>query len=119
MYGDHVSLFPLLMTASTLLTMKMTGSSAGADQPGMKLMMYFMPVMFMFILNNFSAGLTYYYFLANMITLGQNLIAKRFINADSVLAALESNKKNPPKKSNWQQRLEKAAKQRGINPPKK
>jgi YidC/Oxa1 family membrane protein insertase len=119
MYGNHVSLFTLLMTASTLLTMKMTGSSPGSDQPGMKLMMYMMPVMFMLILNNFSSGLTYYYFLANMITYGQNIISKRFINADAVLAKLEENKKKPLKKSKWQQRLEAAAKQRGINPPKK
>lgn len=119
MYGNHVSLFTLLMTASTLLTMKMTGSSPGSDQPGMKLMMYMMPVMFMVFLNNFSSGLTYYYFLANMITYGQNIISKRFINADAVLAKLEENKKKPLKKSKWQQRLESAARQRGINPPKK
>jgi YidC/Oxa1 family membrane protein insertase len=119
MYGNHVSLFTLLMTASTLLTMKMTGSSPGSDQPGMKMMMYMMPVMFMLILNNFSAGLTYYYFLANMITYGQNIVSKRFINADAVLAKLEENKKKPVKKSKWQQRLETAARQRGINPPKK
>ena len=119
MYGDHVSLFTLLMTASTLLTMKMTGSSPGSDQPGMKLMMYMMPVMFMVFLNQFSSGLTYYYFLANMITYGQNIISKQFINADAVLATLEENKKKPLKKSKWQQRLESAAKQRGINPPKK
>ena len=119
MYGDHVSLFTLLMTASTLLTMKMTGSSPGSDQPGMKMMMYMMPIMFMLILNNFSAGLTYYYFLANMITYGQNMLSKRFINAGDVLATLEENKKKPMKKSKWQQRLEDAAKQRGINPPKR
>lgn len=119
MYGDHVSLFTLLMTASTLLTMKMTGSSPGSDQPGMKMMMYMMPVMFMLILNNFSAGLTYYYFLANMLTYAQNMISKRFINADAVLATLEENKKKPMKKSKWQQRLEDAAKQRGISAPKR
>jgi YidC/Oxa1 family membrane protein insertase len=119
MYGSHVSLFTLLMTASTLLTMKMTGSSPGSDQPGMKVMMYMMPVMFMLILNNFSSGLTYYYFLANILTYAQNIISKRFINADAVLATLEENKKKPLKKSKWQQRLEAAAKQRGINPPKK
>jgi len=119
MYGNHVSLFTLLMTASTLLTMKMTGSSPGSDQPGMKLMMYMMPVMFMLILNNFSSGLTYYYFLANMLTYAQNMISKKFINADAVLAKLEENKKKPLKKSKWQQRLESAAKQRGINPPKR
>ncbi len=119
MYGDHVSLFTLLMTASTLLTMKMQGSSPGSDQPGMKLMMYMMPVMFMLILNNFSSGLTYYYFLANVITYLQNIISKRFINAEAVFATLEENKKKPLKKSKWQQRLEDAARQRGINPPKK
>ncbi len=119
MYGDHVSLWTLLMTASSLLTMKMTGSSPGQDQPGMKVMMYMMPVMFMVILNNFSAGLTYYYFLANMLTWVQNMVSKRFINADKVLATLEENKKKPVKKSKWQQRLEEAAKQRGINPPKR
>jgi YidC/Oxa1 family membrane protein insertase len=119
MYGSHVSLFTLLMTASTLLTMKMTGSSPGSDQPGMKLMMYMMPVMFMLILNNFSSGLTYYYFLANILTYLQNILSKRFINADAVLATLEENKKKPLKKSKWQQRLEAAAKQRGITPPKK
>ncbi len=118
-YGNHVSLFTLLMTASTLLTMKMSGSTPGTDQPGMKLMMYMMPVMFMLMLNNFSSGLTYYYFLANMITYVQNIISKRFINADAVLATLEENKKKPVKKSKWQQRLEEAAKSRGINPPKK
>jgi YidC/Oxa1 family membrane protein insertase len=118
-YGDHVSLFTLLMTASTLLTMKMTGSSPGTDQPGMKMMMYMMPVMFMLILNNFSSGLTYYYFLANMLTYIQNIVSKRFINADAVLATLEENKKKPVKKSKWQQRLEEAARQRGINPPRK
>jgi YidC/Oxa1 family membrane protein insertase len=119
LYGNHVSLFTLLMTASTLLTMKMTGSQPGSDQPGMKAMMYMMPVMFMLILNNFSSGLTYYYFLANMITWGQNLISKRFINADEVLSKLEENRKKPVQKSKWQQRLEAAAKQRGINPPKR
>ncbi|HUV01813.1 MAG TPA: membrane protein insertase YidC [Bacteroidales bacterium] len=118
-YGSHVSLFTLLMTASTLLTMKMTGSSPGQDQPGMKMMMYMMPVMFMLILNNFSSGLTYYYFLANILTYFQNLLSKRFIDASKVLAILEENRKKPLKKSKWQQRLEVAAKQRGIKPPKK
>ena len=119
LYGSHVSLFTILMTVSTLLTMKMQGTSPGSDQPGMKLMMYMMPIMFMFILNNFSSGLTYYYFLANILTYLQNLLSKRFINADAVLATLEENKKKPLKKSKWQQRLEEAAKQRGINPPKR
>src|SRR4030043_451381 len=119
MYGNHVSLFTLLMTASSLLTMKMTGSSPGQDQPGMKIMMYMMPVMFMLILNNFSSGLTYYYFLANMITWIQNIISKRFIDQEKVLATLEENRKKPLKKSKWQQRLEEAAKRRGVTPPRR
>jgi YidC/Oxa1 family membrane protein insertase len=97
----------------------MTGSQPGSDQPGMKAMMYMMPVMFMLILNNFSSGLTYYYFLANILTYFQNLVSKRFINADAVLAKLEENRKKPVQKSKWQQRLEEAARQRGINPPKR
>jgi YidC/Oxa1 family membrane protein insertase len=119
LYGDHVSLFTLLMTISTILTTKMSGSTAGQDQPGMKMMMYAMPVMFMFVLNKLSSGLTYYYFLANVLTIGQNFIFKRFIDPDKVLATLEENKKKPLKKSKWQQRLEEAAKQRGIKPPKR
>jgi len=99
--------------------MKMSGSSPGQDQPGMKAMMYMMPVMFMLILNNFSAGLTYYYFLANILTYIQNIVSKRFINAEAVLARIEESKKKPLKKSIWQQKLEEAAKRRGIRPPKK
>jgi len=119
MYGNHVSLFTLLMTVSTLLTMKMTGTSPGQDQPGMKMMMYMMPVMFMLILNNFSAGLTYYYFLANILTYVQNIISNRFIDEKKVLATLEENRKKPVKKSNWQKRLEEAAKRRGIQAPRR
>jgi len=119
LYGDHVSLFTLLMTASTIITMKMSSTTSGQDQPGMKIMMYMMPVMFMLILNNFSAGLTYYYFLANVLTYIQNIISKRFINTEEVLAKIEESKNKPLKKSKWQQRLEEAARARGINPPKR
>lgn len=121
MYGDHISLFTLLMTASTIITMKINSpSSTGQEQmPGMKMMTYIMPIMFMLILNNFSAGLTYYYFLANLITFGQNLISKRFIDEEAVLKRLNESKKKPSKKSKFQQRLEAAAKQRGYQPPKR
>jgi YidC/Oxa1 family membrane protein insertase len=120
MYGDHVSLFTILMTVSTILTMKINSPTGGQDQmPGMKVMMYMMPVMFMLILNSFSAGLTYYYFLANVITFGQNMISKRFVDEKKLLKKLEENTKKPVKKSNWQQKLEDAAKKRGYNPSKK
>jgi len=114
MYGDHVSLFTLLMTVSTIVTMKINSPATGSTQmPGMKGMMYIMPVMFMLILNNFSAGLTYYYFLANMITFGQNLITKRFVDEEAILKKLAENKKKPVQKSKWQKRLEEASKSRG------
>jgi YidC/Oxa1 family membrane protein insertase len=119
MYGDHISLFTLLMTASSLLTMKMSGSSAGQDQPGMKAMSYMMPIMFLVLMNNWSSGLTYYYFLANMLTWAQNMISKRFIDKEKVLATIEENRKKPLKKSKWQQRLEEAAKARGVSPQRR
>ncbi|MFZ2286959.1 MAG: membrane protein insertase YidC [Bacteroidales bacterium] len=120
MYGDHVSLFTLLMTASTIISTKITTPSGGQEQmPGMKTMMYMMPVMFMLILNNFSAGLTYYYFLANVITIIQTQVSHRFVNEAEILKKIEENKKKPVKKSNWQQRLEAASKNSGHRLPKK
>ncbi len=120
MYGDHVSLFTLLMTVSTILSMRLNSNPTGSDSqmPGMKSMMYIMPVMFMVILNNFSAGLTYYYFLANLITLGQNFIFKQFIDEDALRKKLHAKKAKPKKKSGFQKRLEEAAKQRGYKMPK-
>jgi YidC/Oxa1 family membrane protein insertase len=113
MYGDHVSLFTLLMTVTTMLSMKWNNQvSAGSSQmPGMKTMMYIMPVMFMFILNNFSAGLTYYYFLANVITLGQNFVFKSFIDEEKILKKINSKKNKPKKKSGFAKRLEDLQKQ--------
>lgn len=113
MYGDHVSLFTLLMTITTMLSMRWNSqSSAGSSaMPGMKTMMYIMPVMFMLILNNFSAGLTYYYFLANVITLGQNLIFKQFTDEEKILKKINAKKNKPAKKSRFAQRLEELQKQ--------
>ncbi len=102
MYGDHVSLFTLLMTASTILTMKISNQAQASQSqmPGMKGMMYMMPVMFMFMLNSWSAALTYYYFLANIITFGQNMLVKQFVDEDSLRNKLKSNqKKSCPQKT--------------------
>jgi YidC/Oxa1 family membrane protein insertase len=120
-YGNHISLFTLLMTISTIVSMKMgEGQTASSQQmPGMKTMMYIMPVMFMFILNNFSAGLTYYYFLSNVVTIGQNYLFKQFIDEDQLLKQMEARKVKPVKKSKFQQRLEEMAKQQGYKPPRK
>lgn len=120
MYGDHVSLFTLLMTVSTIISTRLSNPSGGQEQmPGMKTMMYMMPVMFMLILNNFSSGLTYYYFLANLITIIQTQVSRRFVSEAEILKKMEENKKKPVKKSKWQQRLEAAAKQSGRPLPKK
>jgi YidC/Oxa1 family membrane protein insertase len=123
MYGDHISLFTLLMTASTILTMRISNQAnmSGSQMPGMKGMMYIMPIMFMFLLNNWSSALTYYYFLANVITFGQNQISKRFVDEDALRKKLQSNQKksSTKKQSSFQKRLEDMAKQRGYNAPKK
>jgi YidC/Oxa1 family membrane protein insertase len=123
LYGDHVSLFTLLMTASTILTMKISNQATASQSqmPGMKGMMYIMPVMFMFMLNNWSSALTYYYFLANIITFGQNQLVKQFVDEDALRKKLTLNQKKASKKkqSGFQKRLEEMAKQRGYQPKKK
>ncbi len=115
MYGDHVSLFTILMTVTTVFSMRINNQTqANSAMPGMKTMMYIMPVMFMFILNSFSAALTYYYFLANLITLGQNFLFKRFTDEEAILRKINSKQSaasKPKKKSKWQQRMEEMQKQ--------
>ena len=120
-YGDHVSLFTLLMTVSTIIYTRMNSQmmSGGTQMPGMKMMMYIMPVMFLGIFNNYSAALSYYYFLANVITFGQMFIIRRFVDEDKLRAKLHANKQKPVKKSKFQQRLEEAAKQKGYKPSAK
>jgi YidC/Oxa1 family membrane protein insertase len=114
-YGDHVSLFCLLMTVTTVISTHLSQQSqASSAMPGMKTMMYMMPVMFLFILNNYSSGLSYYYFLANVITIGQTYLIRSFVDEDKIRAQLQVNKKKTVKKSNFQTRLEEMAKQRGI-----
>lgn len=123
-YGDHVSLFTLLMAISTFFyskyNMDMSGG-ANAQMPQMKMMIYFMPFMLLFFFNSYSSGLSYYYFTANVITMVQQFVIKRyFINEDAIRAKIQANKKKPSKqKSGFQKRLEKMAKDRGYQPPKK
>ena len=102
--------------------MSMGAATEGPMAAQMKIMMYIMPVMMLFFFNNYSAGLSYYYFLANIISIGQTfLIRKVFINEDAIRAKIEVNKKRPKaqKKSGFQKRLEEMAKQKGMQPPKK
>ncbi len=89
------------------------------QMPGMKTMMYLMPIMFLGIFNNYASGLSYYYFLANIITFGQMFVFRYAINEDKLRAKIELNKKKPKKKkSAFAKRLEEATKQRGINSKK-
>jgi len=119
-YGDHVSLFCLLMTVTTIISTSLSQSAATSQgMPGMKTMMYMMPVMFLFLLNNYPSGLSYYYFLANLITIGQTYLIRSFVDDDKIRATLQANKKKPVKKSNFQKRLEDMAKQKGVQAPKK
>ncbi|MFC0878779.1 membrane protein insertase YidC [Saccharicrinis sp. FJH2] len=112
-YGNHVSLFTLLMAIVNVFYTKINSEmTASTNQmPGMKTMMYMMPVMFLFFFNNYSAGLSYYYFLSTLITVGQTYIMRRFVDEDALLAKLEANKKKPAKKSKFQERLANMQKQ--------
>ena len=105
-YGDHVSLFTLLMTISTLLYTRMNSQMATGQMAQMKWMMYLMPIMFLGFFNNYAAGLSYYYFLANMFTFSQQFLMRRFIDDEALLKEIEENKKKPRKKSKFQKRLE-------------
>ena len=110
-YGDHVSLFTLLMTISTLLYTRMNSQMSGPQMAQMKWMMYLMPIMFLGFFNNYAAGLSYYYFLANMVTFGQQFVMRKyFIDEKAILTQIENNKKKPTKKSKFQKRLEEMAK---------
>ncbi|MFT5724433.1 MAG: YidC/Oxa1 family membrane protein insertase [Bacteroidia bacterium] len=119
--GDHLSLFTVLMAASSLLyTIYNQQSQAGMNNQ-MKYIMYLMPIMLLFWFNSYAAGLSYYYFLANMITFGQNFIFSKFIvDEDKIRLQMEANKKKKVtvKQSRFQKKLEEMAKKRGVDPKK-
>jgi YidC/Oxa1 family membrane protein insertase len=124
-YGTHVSLFTLLMAASTLFyTVYNSSQLPQQNQPGMpnmKVIMYMFPFMMIFIFNSFASGLSYYYFLANMISIAQMQVIKNFwIDENKIRLQITENKKKPEsaRKSKFQQRLEEMARQKGINPAK-
>jgi YidC/Oxa1 family membrane protein insertase len=121
-YGAHVSLFTILMAVALVFSSRLnTGQMGDSNQqmPGMKFMMtYMMPVMMLFFFNKYAAGLSYYYFLSNVITLGQTVFIRRFVDDEAILRKLHENKKKVVKKSKWQERIEAAAKQKGYKPKK-
>ena len=110
-YGDHVSLFVLLMTASTILYTWSNNQMSTVQGP-MKTVSYMMPLIFLFVLNSFPASLSFYYFVANIITFGQQAIIRKFVNEDKIKAILDENRASGKgkKKSKFQQRLETAMK---------
>ncbi|PKP09685.1 MAG: membrane protein insertase YidC [Bacteroidetes bacterium HGW-Bacteroidetes-4] len=122
-FGDHISLWCLLMTVVNIVYMKFNDQMSMSNQkiPGMKMMMYMMPVMMLFWFNSYASALSYYYFLSLLITIIQTWAIRRTINDDEILAKLKaaSANKKAPQKSKWQQRLEDMAKQKGYQPPKR
>lgn len=121
-YGDHVSLFTLLMTVTTIIYTRMNSNMMGGGNDAMaqqmKWMMYLMPIMFLGFFNSYAAGLSYYYFLANIITFTQQFIFTKLIDEDAIHAKIEANKKKPKKESAFQKRLEEMAKQQGYKVPR-
>ncbi|MCU0421787.1 MAG: membrane protein insertase YidC [Bacteroidia bacterium] len=113
-YGDHVSLFALLMTISSVVY-----AIYNSDQSGMtgqmKYISYFMPVIFLFVLNSFAAGLNYYYFVSNLFTIGQQIMIRGFVDEGKLHAEIQENKKKPVKQSKLQAKLEEMAKSRGVD----
>jgi YidC/Oxa1 family membrane protein insertase len=114
-YGSHVSLFVLLMTVSTLIYTWQNNQLTNVTGP-MKSMGYVMPVIFMFVLNTFSAGLSFYYFVSNLVTFAQQAIIKRFVDEDKIKAVMDDHKKKmlagggTGKKSSFMSKLEQAMK---------
>jgi YidC/Oxa1 family membrane protein insertase len=115
-YGAHISIFTLLMTVSSLAygyyNNQITPAQTG--QPfDMRMMAYVTPVIFMFVMNSFPAGLSFYYFVSNIITVVQQLIIKKFVNNDKLKEVLEDNRKKiaaggGPKKSKFSEYLQKS-----------
>ncbi|HAR20526.1 MAG TPA: membrane protein insertase YidC [Cytophagales bacterium] len=115
-YGDHVSLFTILMTISTLVYTWYNNQMSSATMQGpMIAMSYIMPIVFMFVLNSLPAGLSYYYFISNVITIGQQMIIKNFVDEGQIRVQLEKNKakiaSEPSKQNRFMKRLEEAMKQ--------
>ena len=114
LYGDHISLFPILASISIFFYTKMTTGQQmmPASQTGgvnMKVIMYLMPLMMLFFFNNYASGLSLYYFISNLLTIILMLIIKNFIIDDNkILSQIEENKKKPIKVGGFRARLQKA-----------
>ena len=123
LYGDHISLFPVLAAIAIFFYMKMTSGDqqmAAPQQEGMpdmaqmmKIMIYVSPLMMLFFFNSYGAGLSLYNFISNLITIGIMIVIKKyFIDSDKIHAQIQENKLKAPKKpSKFQQKLQEAMEQ--------
>ncbi|MBP8850508.1 MAG: membrane protein insertase YidC [Breznakibacter sp.] len=112
-YGSHISLFTLLMAVTNIVYTHMSqdlGQST-AQMPGMKWMMYLMPILFLGMFNDYASGLSYYYFISTLISIIQTLIIRRFVDEKALLAQIHAHKAKPVTKSKFQQKLEDMQKQ--------
>lgn len=115
--GDHLSLFCLLMTVTNILntkfTMQQQDNGSQPQMAAMKWMMYLMPIMFLFVLNDYPSGLNYYYFISTLISVGTMIVLRKTTDENKLLAILEAKKKDPKqmKKTGFAARLEAMQKQ--------
>ena len=133
-YGDHVSLFPILASIAIFFYMQLTTGQQMASQPQqegmpdmakmMKYMMYFSPIMMLFFFNNYASGLSLYYFISNVISIGIILVIKHYIlDEDKIHAEIQVKKKAPKKENRFQKKMaemmEQAEKQKQLQQKKK
>lgn len=108
-YGNHISLFPILASIAIFFYMQMTTGQNMPQQPGMpnmKFIMYLMPFMMLFFFNNYASGLSLYYFVSNLITIGIMLVIKNFILDDAKIhAQIQENKTKPKKENKFQKKM--------------
>lgn len=112
-FGNHISLFCLLMTVTNIIYTRLTMQNQASSQamPGMKMMYYLMPLMFLVFFNNYAAGLSYYYFVSLLITIIQTYVFRHFVSEEKLREAMARNAKKPKKKSGFMARLEEAQRQ--------
>lgn len=113
-YGNHISLFCLLMAIANIISTKISTDAQGASSqqmPAMKWMMYLMPIMFLFFFNDYASGLTYYYLVSTLLTLLQTFIFRFAINDEKILHKLNTYKPKEKKKSGFMERLEQMQKE--------
>ena len=112
-FGNHISLFCLLMTATNILYtyVSMQSQSQNQSMPGMKWMMYLMPVFFLVFFNHYASGLSYYYFVSLLITIATTYAVRASVKEEDVRAKMAEYSKKPKKKSGWMARMEEMQRQ--------